>query len=509
VTSARIIVGDAREALRQLPDNSVHCCVTSPPYWGLRSYLPADHPDKAKEIGLEASPEAFTASLAAVFAEVHRVIRPDGTLWLNLGDSYATGAGSAGNSPGGGQQGAKWAGDVDRIRDDKRGYRGERLPNGRGDQPSIHRVKTRATRDGTHAGKHTAIAAMGAMTQPNRMPIAGLKPKDLIGVPWRMAFALQGFAVTPFRSFAAWADELQEARRAGDWTGVEIVEAKLRAIGTLAALQARGWWLRSDCIWAKPNPMPESTRDRPTKAHEHVFLLTKAEHYFYDDFAVRQPYAESTLPQKGRPYGGVATKDYVQGRAQDPSDTKRRVVESLERRGGANLRTVWNIATQPFAGAHFATFPKALADRCILAGTSAHGCCASCGAPWERVVEKRLARTPAACNVGVVDERDENADANDQGSNRQRDGHVPGLVRADVEMGWKPTCDCQGAGLGVQPCTVLDPFTGAGTTGLAAALLGRSFVGCELNPAFAEMARKRIAAELPLFVRPRVAGGSA
>ena len=152
-------------------------------------------------------------------------------------------AGKVGDSPGGGRQGARWRGDVDRVRDDKRGYRGDRLANGRGDQPAILRRKTRATRNGSHAGKNTAITAMGPMTQPNRMPIHGLKPKDLVGIPWRVAFALQ----------------------------------------------ADGWYLRSDIIWSKSNPMPEPVKDRPTKSHEYIFLLSKSERYHCDMESIKEP----------------------------------------------------------------------------------------------------------------------------------------------------------------------------------------------------------------------------
>lgn len=320
--TATILVGDVRERLRDLPDASVHCVVTSPPYWGLRDY------GVDGQIGLEETPEQFVEALAQAFAEVRRVLRRDGTLWLNLGDSWH------GNRGGDNYSGlnSRW-----------NGYDSK--------------------------GKQTKVA--GAYPRLNRR--SNLKRKDLVGIPWRVAFALQ----------------------------------------------ADGWWLRSDIIWHKPNPMPESVRDRPTKAHEYVFLLTRAARYHYDAAAVRQPYAESTLPQQGRPYGGVATRDYSNG-VQNPSAVKRRVVESLERNGGANLRSVWPIATVPFNDAHFATMAPELAERCIRAGCPEGG-------------------------------------------------------------------------------TVLDPFCGAGTTGLVARRLGRQFIGVELNPTYAEMAAKRIREDAPMF----------
>lgn len=251
--------GDALTELRAMPYGSVQCVVTSPPYWGLRDY------GTTGQLGLEATPELYVAGLVEVFREVHRVLRDDGTLWLNLGDCYATGGGRVGEAPGGGKQGEAW-----RIR--------------------------------------------GLMTTPNRMPIPGLKPKDLVGIPWRVAFALQ----------------------------------------------ADGWWLRSDIVWSKPNPMPESVTDRPTKAHEYLFLMAKAESYYYDGAAI----AERSVSD--HPSGN--------GYAREPRLTYRDEngprgnVEQWQMSPTRNRRTVWTITT-PFAEAHFATFPQALVEPCILAGT--------------------------------------------------------------------------------------------------------------------------------------------
>jgi hypothetical protein len=227
-----IIRGDARAI--PLRDKCVQCVVTSPPYWNLRDY------GVAGQIGLEKTLEEYLATLVGVFREVWRVLRNDGTLWLNLGDSYSHG----GNG----------------TRDPERWPKQSR----NGDLP-------------IHAKKNT-----------------GLKPKDLIGIPWRMAFALQGLAVVPFRSFSAWADELRAARRSQDWEAVEIVEHKLRQMDLLTTLKAEGWYLRSDIVWAKPAPMPESVTDRPTRSHEYVFLLSKSETYFYDAKAIMEPASTST-----------------------------------------------------------------------------------------------------------------------------------------------------------------------------------------------------------------------
>lgn len=209
--------GDALDVLRGMESESVQCCVTSPPYWGLRSYLETDHPDKPLEIGLEATLPQYLEKMTAIFREVRRVLRADGVLWLNLGDSYATGAGRVGSSPGGGKQGEEWTGF-------------------RGDHPHDPKRKPEAI-------------PRGPMTQPNRMPQDSLKPKDLCGVPWRIAFALQ----------------------------------------------ADGWYLRSDVIWHKPNPLPESVTDRPTKSHEYLFMLAKSPRYYFDQVAIRERHGISAI----------------------------------------------------------------------------------------------------------------------------------------------------------------------------------------------------------------------
>lgn len=267
----RILTGDALAVLRTLQSGSVQTCVTSPPYWGLRDY------GVKGQLGLEKTPEEYVAKLVDVFREVRRVLKDDGTLWLNLGDSYATGGGKVGDHPGGGAQGAKYRGD--------------------------------------HA-KDPKARGIGPATQPNRLPIPGLKPKDLVGIPWRVAFALQ----------------------------------------------ADGWYLRSDIIWSKPNPMPESVRDRPTKAHEYVFLLSKSPRYYYDHEAIKEP------GKLGR--SGNTQHKYVNG--QQLHRTKAGFLEMRQTvYPRVNKRTVWTVTPRPFRGAHFATFPPALIEPCILAGAPA------------------------------------------------------------------------------------------------------------------------------------------
>jgi DNA modification methylase len=336
-----------------------------------------------RQIGLEPTPDEFVAALVAVFREVRRVLRDDGTVWLNLGDSYAS------HDPGGRRP-------------------GEFLnPGGR--QPTNEGAQAR-NRAGTY--------------RPD-----GVKAKDLIGIPWMVAFALR----------------------------------------------ADGWYLRSDIIWAKPNPMPESVTDRPTKAHEYLFLLSKGPRYFYDADAVREEGAE---PDRVRSDLIGHTQRGLEGRPIEriaPSGVQSR-----------NKRSVWAVATQPYAGAHFATFPPKLIEPCILAG-SPPKCCGVCGAPWRRVVER------TAMVVRPTPKR-EAWQAEDDHARTQTGGTMvePPTSRT---TGWESTCTHQDdTGRSV----VLDPFAGSGTTGMVALRHNRSFIGCELNPAYAQMARERIVDDCPL-----------
>jgi DNA modification methylase len=339
------IVGDCREVLSSLPSGSAQCCVTSPPYYGLRDY------GVAGQIGLEPTPDEYVAEMVAVFREVRRVLRDDGVLFLNIGDSY---------------------------------HNLRTHMNGGAPTNTVHRG---TARDGTEG--------FGRTNRSHRLP--GIKDKDLIGIPWLLAFALR----------------------------------------------ADGWFLRSDIIWHKPNPMPESVRDRPTSAHEHVFLLTKGPRYYYDAEAVMQPMAAASALRLAQDVDAQAGSDRANGgtRADRPMKALRPKGNARTFRGGiytggaafdnsadmardshgnapnesglVNLRNVWTIATRPFKGAHFATMPPYLAERCILAGSR------------------------------------------------------PGDV-------------------------VLDPFGGAGTTGVAADRLGRHSVLIDLSTDYAAMAEARL-----------------
>lgn len=323
-----IFQGDSLTVLRNMPQKSVHCCVTSPPYFGLRDY------GIDGQIGLEETPEAYVSRLVEVFREVRRVLKDDGTLWLNLGDSYGT---------------------------------------------------------GTKAGRKPGSRGIAANTQKAQdIPRVGGMAKQLLGMPWRVAFALQ----------------------------------------------ADGWYLRSDIVWQKPNAMPESVRDRPTKAHEYLFLLSKSQRYYYDSEAIKEPITDSSimrLSQENLWNQAGSLRANGGTRADRPMKPVYKRSGNLERKygnergrpgshmGGSipwegvtrNKRSVWTVPTVPFKGAHFATFPPKLIEPCILAGTAIGG-------------------------------------------------------------------------------TVLDPFFGAGTVGVVAKQHGRDYIGIELNPEYVELSRKRL-----------------
>ncbi len=294
----QIINADVLDGIRKFADGSVHCVVTSPPYWGLRDY------GAAGQIGLERTPEEYTARLVEVFREVRRVLRDDGTLWLNLGDSYYRNPDKGGSGPNGKE--SEYLGDVyGRAQGARRAACDE----------------TRAPIE-RHSGRVGGGAPGGGHTVLEREPDATiLKPKDLVGIPWRVAFALQ----------------------------------------------ADGWYLRSDIIWAKPNPMPESVRDRPTKAHEYLFLLSKSERYYYDAATVREA---SVTNDPRRPYISNGAWE-IDGRPNEQRHGgKRREGDDFSSR---NRRSVWTIPTKPFGGAHFAVMPTELVDPCVLAGSPEGG----------------------------------------------------------------------------------------------------------------------------------------
>ena len=375
-----VLVGDCGDSLRSLPAGCVHTCVTSPPYYGLRSYLPKDHPDKAKEIGLEESPESYIARMVAVFREVKRVLRDDGTLWVNIADSYSSGNRSGhGNVTSTKQLTNNWAADARR---------------------------------------------------PPMPP--GIKPKDRIGIPHMLAFALR----------------------------------------------ADGWFWRDEIVWSKGSPMPESVRDRTTRSHEFVFLFTKSARYFYDAEAI----AERSVST--RPAGNK--KSVTRGRIGPTTGWDARPNPTASVPEFRNRRSVWRVNAKPYKGSHYATFPPRLVDPCVLAGTSAKGCCPACGAPWVRVVEKvRRATRPGAVTKVTGDTMTD--------GNRDPQRHVT----STETVGWEPGCGCGHAD--THPCLVLDPFVGSGTTLAVAATHGRRGLGCDLDERNLALISKRMGAVQPLL----------
>lgn len=457
-----VLTGDCRQTLRTLPPQHFHCVVTSPPYWGLRDYQNdpiifggdprCDHqwtpcgvrgakPDRSNQghdangsgvfsevlargsqgfkaacgsqllfgdscpcgawrgqLGLETTIAMYCQHMVEIFREVWRVLRDDGVLWVNLGDTYN----AASNCP----------------------------------------------RQTTKTAKH------GYWQNPmvdHRNNVAGLKPKDLVGIPWRVAFALQD----------------------------------------------AGWYLRQDIIWHKPNPMPESINDRCTKAHEYIFLLAKSEDYFFDHWAIQEP-VSGTAHSRGSgvnakikvPSGwdtGDGSHNNLNGRYKVKQNESYSSAISGPLRAMRNRRSVWTITTQAFRGAHFATFPEKLVEPCIKAGTSEHGCCPRCGAPWGRIVEMQ--------DTGVK--------AGDEGE------EIPMTYKAPVTTGWKPGCRCSSAAElrtstnpdrlfdtvltppDPVPCRVLDPFGGSGRTAKVALRLGRASTMCELNPQYVDLIHKQ------------------
>lgn len=709
MNTAKLITGDVREVLPTLPDESVQCVVTSPPYFGLRDY------GVDGQMGLEQSPTEYVAGMVAVFREVKRVLRPDGTLWLNLGDSYA-GSGKGRNADGSHQEGGKqgtsrgtiegllWKSDTGKpkdlvgipwkvafaLQDDGWYLRSDIIwclsggtrvyaKTQKGEMPMSIKDMVRldpATVQLWNGEKWTQVLGWNESTEarnaleielrsgqrigctaghqwptqrglvrtdelqrgdviqtttlpepaepesPNAIPddfgyIAGLylaegsldsrgriqiaghvsqhdarmatlsylrddfgasingyalgnkstivinspvvlamlrlyiygdnaRTKGLTSAAWRRSNDFLSYVLHGYLAGDAHYDEANDRYRLG-FTRNDRWAADLRTIAArldlplrLAATTATGFgvswpiyrgdfrWTRSEHFnartdsqvvavrpgrgrkfWdigvadephtfalasgvlthnSKPNPMPESVRDRPTRAHEYLFLLTKSARYFYDAEAIREPNSNPELTEcvthwRDRP-----------GNGEWPSGVGGRM-GSVQ--NGRNKRTVWTIATQPFSQAHFAVFPEALVEPCILAGSSERGCCPECGAPWRRVVEREVT------GRRHVSPKDANPNRNDGPDEPTSRLHSQYFDYQTLTTGWEPTCthDAEPA-----PCTVLDPFSGAGTVGVVALRQGRNYIGVELNSEYVEMSRRRIHGDAPLMNVVEVAG---
>ena len=490
--SIRLLTGDCRETLLTLPEKSVQCMVTSPPYYGLRDYgTPPlvwggdNRPEHEHEWGnmrlqtispqrdnsgglvnnridsrgtqtwtagvaatasqgqycacgawlgshgLEPTPELYIQHEVEIFREVRRVLRDDGVLWLNLGDSYAgSGKGPTGHNGIGDQE-------------SRQGFNGSK--------PRAERSQnSRLT-----GGKTTVDVSLGGMGVP------GYKPKDLLMIPFRVAMALQ----------------------------------------------QDGWYLRSCIPWLKRNSMPESVTDRPSTSVEYVFLLAKSARYFWDADAVRMPNADPSRTNY-RP----GPEAYSEGNVHDASGRGRRndgfqkYAEGASMNGRNRRNSDWFFESwqglladedgeplalvvnpQPFSGSHFATFPPRLVEPMIKASTSERGQCPECGAPWRRV--------STSDGRMIVDRRVDHFESEPQISKgKSRPGN---FYPQRTDSGWQPTCTCD-AGEPV-PQAILDCFGGAGTVGLVADRLGRNAVLCELKPDYASMATARVTDDAPLF----------
>lgn len=433
--SYEVFIGNCMDSLKKMADESVDCCVTSPPYWGLRDYggggivwggeeecnhdwegftrpsentrnndnslqlksaywTPQEQAFCTKcdawfgQLGLEPTPQQYVKNMVLIFEEVRRILKPQGTLWLNLGDSYC----------GTGHKGTE-------MKDKKH-------PEGRNGQVFAVNKK-----------------------------IDGLKRKDMVGIPWRTAFALQ--------------------------------EA--------------GWWLRQDIIWAKPSCMPEPVKDRCTKSHEYIFLFAKSEKYFFDHLAIKEPIGHHMERRIERGSTIVPSNKHTQeARMGKPESNQMFAKESTLQQiaaNGRNKRDVWWVSPKPYPEAHFAVYPPDLIEPCILAGTSAKGCCSKCGKPYVRITE------------GAEHDHVDFSDRNEKtgvGHRHRKIGQKYANWRkknSHRTVGWEATCECDAD---VVPSVVLDPFGGSGTTAGVAIKHGRKAILCELNEEYASLIPSRI-----------------
>lgn len=422
----RVLLANGNALHIPLPDESIHAICTSPPYYSLRRYdgdqetdwpevhyspmpglPPITIPAMSAPLGLEPTPEAYVGHLVLIWRELWRVLHPSGVCFLNLADSFTSGG--------------------------RKGH-------------------------GTRIGykQRTNRGMSGENDPPRPEDPCGLKPKDMMGIPWRAALALQ----------------------------------------------ADGWWLRSDIIWHKTNPMPESVKDRVTRSHEYIFLLAKSERYFYDNEAIKEPIKESSLKRLGRAIGDDRKdSDGYPGQPPHSITRPRPNMKAVKFGGekadgygtrlhsgnewdpemgrGANKKSVWTLATKGYPGAHYAVWPDELVTPMIKAGASKYGCCPDCLAPWERVLERRADIEPISHKGSQFD--------NGKTAKHQLNRAQKGPRSISIPSGWQPACDCHISPNGDEldpltpiPARVLDPFCGSGTTVMVANQLGRVGIGLDL-----------------------------
>ena len=565
--------GDALEVLKSLPDESVHCCVTSPPYWGLRDY------GIEGQLGLEKTPEEYIENMVQIFREVRRVLRNDGTLFLNLGDSYF-----------GSKQGRNADGSVnDKMTDKQKSNAGSLFPlnvqhevscGTSGKEPEDYQDRGclcenlcgvcrevyrnhkfhnngllvsmliaslslptlentvfenghSPTLDFSRLENHILIAIQdfgnfvcleGEQLDAFRKTMPDEFSQQLLDLCWQRGSSfsclLCGRSLIPdaqvsgymlgetleksyyTRGSVSFSEEPascnQNINKACDYcisykpqstinnkNGQSLKPKDLCGIPwrVALALQSDGWYLRSDIIWNKPNPMPESVTDRPTKSHEYLFLLTKSAKYFYDNEAIKEPAQDWGVRDRTNWSARINAKKY--GQKPNTGGGNENYAES-----GRNKRSVWTIPTKPFSGAHFAVFPPALIEPCILAGTSEKGCCAKCGSQWERIIERY--------DTGKTQKMADGWDTGNGGHgtihrNGREKGETGKPIIGSKTIGWQPTCKCDSE---IIPCTTLDPFFGSGTAGEVSYNLDRKFIGIELSKIYLdEIAIPRIERE--------------
>jgi len=462
----QIIQGDWIKVMKSLPDKSVHCCVTSPPYWGQRNY------GVDGQLGLEKTPEEHIENLVAGFRQVRRILRDDGVLWLNYGDKY--------NS---------------------------------------------SSQHNTHEGLRPADRYTEKHDEEwpgHRKLLANLQPGNLIGLAWRLALALQADGWI-LRSDIIWAKAVSFCETycgscmpesVSGWYWQQHKVAKCPECGALSSFKKR---VCKECGWTKPKTRtaageiegfrehsgykikeevewvdcpgcPKCTPNgglvlrkgswRPTRAHEYLFLLTKTNNYFSDMDAVREAHAgpeRSGKHESNNPHSGRLDDENKQQAAFV-------VAERNYNPSGRNLRGVWTIGTQAFPEAHYATFPEKLIEPIVKVSTSEKGCCPDCGAQWARVVEKEQVKRERPADK---------TDRHNQGEGVNSCGNTVAGANSTT-IGWRPTCNC---GKEPVPCTVFDPFMGAGTVGLVTYKLNRYYLGAELSEEYMQIIKNRIGEE--------------